>query len=192
MLNVKYLLVSKPGPQFDLLSASDGFTPVFSQDLVAVFENKTVLPRFFFVPVSGVEVTADRSAQLGRLKDAAFDPEKAVIFSERPQELGGTAEAGALQGRANVVSRGTNGYRLQVESSGRAVMVVSQMYYPGWRASIDGAEVPVYPVDVALMGLIIPNGTHHVRLFFRPRSFELGLVISLVSLAFCVVLLRGQ
>jgi hypothetical protein len=181
MLNVKYLMVSKPGPQFDMLSASERFTRVFSQDLVAVFENKTSLPRFFLVPESGIEVIPEMSAQLSRLKDVSFDPENRVIVAEPRVNAGANPSTGPLNGRVQVRDRGMNGYGLRVESSESAVLVVSQTYYPGWKATVDGSATPVYPVDVALTGIVIPAGAHEVRLYFQPTSFRIGMVISLLS-----------
>jgi len=190
MLNVKYLLVSKPGPQFDSLAASDRFVPVFSQELVAVFENKNALPRVFPVPASGVEVIRDLGEQLARLKQPSFDPERSVIFAETPAGIPvPAAQAGEPRTRVEVVNKQMNEYRLRVESSAPAGIVVSQMYYPGWRATIDGVEIPVYPVDVALTGLIVPSGSHDVRLFFQPASFRIGLALSLVSLVVSILLL---
>jgi uncharacterized membrane protein YfhO len=62
------------------------------------------------------------------------------------------------------------------------------MYYPGWKATVDGTPVSVYPVNLALTGIIVPAGSHEIRLFFQPRTFRIGLVISLLS-AFAVGLL---
>jgi hypothetical protein len=187
MLNVKYLLVSRPGAEFDMISASDRFAPVFSQDSVAVFENKTALPRFFCVPVSGIEVIAETSAQLSRLKDSNFDPERSVIFSEAPGEIGRpSSKPTALEARVQITSKGINGHRLRVESNEPSILVVSQMYYPGWKATVDGSEVPVYPVDLSLTGILVPGGSHDVRLFFQPASFKIGLALSLVSVVIVV------
>jgi len=193
MLNVKYLMVSQPGPQFDMLSTSDRFAPVFSQGLTAVFENKRVLPRFFGVPLSGVEVITEPSAQLARIKQAAFDPQRSVVVAERPSSREATG-VGALEFRADVLERGINGYKVRLESNQAAVLVVSQMYYPGWRATIDGSAVRVFPVDVALTSLVIPSGTHDLRLSFQPTSFRIGLLISLVAVAttFLVAGVRKQ
>src|SRR5262249_43592243 len=156
----------------------------------AVFENKTALPRFFSVPPSGIEVIPERSAQLSRLKDPKFDPEKSVIFSAEPA---GPSVASSSPGntgtRVEVIDKRMNGYRLRVESSGPAVVVASQMYYPGWKATVDGSMTAVYPVDVALTGIIIPAGMHDVRLFFQPSSFRIGAFISLASVALACVLL---
>jgi membrane protein YfhO len=190
MLNVKYLMVTKPGPQFDLLAGSDRFVPVFSQEFVAVFENKTALPRAFSVPLSGVEVIREAPAQLARLKDPDFDPQRSVIFSERPAGLSEQAsKAGGANANVDVIDKRMNGYRLRWESGEPAAIVLSQMYYPGWKAAVDGAEVPVYPVDVALTGLVVPSGSHDVQLFFHPATFRMGLVISVASLVVALLLL---
>jgi hypothetical protein len=190
MLNIKYLLVSKPGPQFDELSKANGFVPVFSQERVAVFENKAALPRFFSVPVAGIEVIPQSDGQLARLKEASFDPEKSVIFREKPAMPATTSSVGVNKAQIDVVDKGINGYRLRVESNGPAVVVVSQIFYPGWKATVDGVEIPVYGVNVALTGMVLPGGSHDVHLFFRPASFRVGSAISLVSVAvFCALLI---
>jgi hypothetical protein len=189
MLNVKYVLVTAPSEQFDLLTQqNDRFTRVFQQPGVAVFENRTVLPRFFSVPVSRIEVITSMSAQLARLKESTFEPEGSVIFSERPAAIGDSQDQAKTQ--IDILERWNNGYRIRTDSTAPAVVVVSQMYYPGWKASVDGQPTSVYPVDVALTGFIIPSGIHEVRLYFRPNSFLIGLTISILSLAIAAVCLR--
>ncbi len=81
-----------------------------------------------------------------------------------------------------MVRSGINESTFRTQSSGPVVLVVSQMYYPGWKAAIDGAEVPVIPVDYALTGFVVPPGTHNARLFFQPLNFRIGAAISLLSL----------
>ena len=185
-------MVGHPGPQFDILSASDRFAPVFSKGLVAVFENRAVLPRFFGVPLSGIEVIPETAVQLARIKESTFDPQRNVVISERPSGADSTAQ-GELHIRAEVFDyRGINGYGVRLESDQPSVLVVSQMYYPGWRARIDGSEIRVFPVDVALTGMVIPSGTHELRLSFQPASFRIGLLISLAALATTFLVGRGQ
>jgi hypothetical protein len=193
MLNVKYLMVSNPGPQFDLIAAQpDRFVPAFSQASVAVFENKTALGRFLSVPLQGIEVIAGTSAQLARLRESSFDPERSVIFPEPPVGLrAATSQPGPLDARIEVGEKRINGYELRTQSNAPAVIVVSQMYYPGWKAMVDGAATQVYPVNVALTGIIVPAGAHDVRLFFQPMSFRIGLLVSLASLGvMCLLLIR--
>jgi hypothetical protein len=190
MLNVKYVMVTAPSEQFDLLTQqSERFTRVFQQPGVAVFENRSALPRFFSVPASGIEVIPSMSTQLDRLKESTFEPERTVIFSERPAVVGGSEDDPA-ETRIEIRERWNNGYRIRTDSAGAAVVVVSQMYYPGWKASVDGLPTRVYPVDMALTGFLVPSGVHEVTLYFRPNSFLIGLAISILSVALAVVAVR--
>jgi len=189
MLNVKYVMVTAPGQQFDLLTQqTDRFTRVFQQPGVAVFENRTVLPRFFSVPVSRIEVIPSMSDQLARLKESTFDPERSVILSQRPV-IGGPENDESVA-KIDILDRWNNGYQIRTDSAGPAVVVVSQMYYPGWKASVDGLPARVYPVDVALTGFIVPSGVHEVQLYFRPNSFLVGLATSILSLAIIAIAVR--
>ena len=84
--------------------------------------------------------------------------------------------------------------RLQIDTTmqGRGIVVVSEAYDSGWRATADGVPVPVYPCDVALMAVPVPRGVHRVELIFRPRTWTAALVLFAVGLVAFLVLLRGR
>jgi uncharacterized membrane protein YfhO len=51
-------------------------------------------------------------------------------------------------------------------------------HYPGWHATVDGIEVPIYRANDAFKAVVVPPGTHRVRFEFRPVSVYVGLAIS--------------
>ena len=61
-------------------------------------------------------------------------------------------------------------YKVQSEAGG--VVVFSEIYYPGWTATIDGEEVELGRANYILRALRVPAGTHEVRMEFRPVSVE--------------------
>jgi uncharacterized membrane protein YfhO len=71
-----------------------------------------------------------------------------------------------------------------VSSSADGLLVVSQPYYPGWRAQLDGQPVPILRVDYLLQGISMPAGVHRVDLSFRLSPWSASL--SLVVLAGCL------
>jgi hypothetical protein len=189
MLNVKYLLVSQPSPQADLFSNSARFRPIYSDRSVAVFENLNALPRVWVVPANGIEVISDDRAQLQRLKETSFNPQQSVVFPVRPKLVSGSGPGQGLVPASVVVTEKTlNSVRLEVRSAETAVVVLSQMFYPGWKARLDGRDLDVYPVDYALTGFVVPPGKFEVRLVFRPSSFVFGAATSLISSAAMLVL----
>jgi uncharacterized membrane protein YfhO len=121
-----------------------------------------------------------------------FDPEQAVILSERLPDIT-QQDAGSSSADDSVVieEQGSNEYRFRIETGSAGVLVVSQIYYPGWRATIDGERVRVLDANYALTGIPVPAGSHSVRLTFAPGSFIAGLAITTLSaLLLGVLLLR--
>lgn len=186
MMNVRYLVVANNEPEFrQFRERPDRFSILFNSGRVSVFENKSVLPRAFVVPRSGAEVVTDMKAQLARLTTASFNPEQTVFVGNAVQSVEGQSVSFSAQTRnhTEVVDTHINESTFRVDSSDGGVLVVSQSYYPGWKASVDGNATDVFPVDVALTGLSVPAGTHHVHLVYAPGSFRLGAALSLFSIA---------
>jgi uncharacterized membrane protein YfhO len=50
-------------------------------------------------------------------------------------------------------------------------LVVSETWYPGWRARIDGAEAGVERADYAMIGVSLPPGAQLIELWYAPRGF---------------------
>ena len=75
-----------------------------------------------------------------------------------------------------------NRMELEVDAQSRALLVLSENYYPGWRATIDGQTTPIYRVDSALRGVIVPRGHSRVVLRYAPASVYWGGLLT--SLAF--------
>jgi hypothetical protein len=67
--------------------------------------------------------------------------------------------------------------------------VLSENSYPGWRARIDGVDVPIYRTDVTLQGIVVPPGIHRVEFTMESRTLRAGLVLSAAGVATCIVLL---
>jgi hypothetical protein len=196
LLNVKYIAASFPGPEFDLLSSKPGrFRVVYKEPTVAVFENRTVLPRAFVVPASGVQAIAEPARQLTRVKDETFDPLHNVVL---PRQLDAGGDSGVLStSQIDILPSDVNGTNIRTHTSGPSVLVLSQFSYPGWRATIDGRDTPVLVADFALPAVELPAGRHQVEIRFVPVAFKMGAVISifclaLLALAFLTSQLRRQ
>ncbi len=180
LLNVKYLVENTYVPAFEKISAR--FPMVFRSGSVYVFENKSVLPRAFAVPATGIEVIKGDEGQLRRLQSPSFNPEQSVILGERPAALTGPYLPAMSSTSVQIIDSQVNQIRMRAQAGMPAVLIVSQIYYPGWKAFVDGQEASVFPADLALTGLALPSGTHDVQLVFQPASFRIGAGITIVSL----------
>ena len=74
-----------------------------------------------------------------------------------------------------------------VESGHRSFFVVGDTYFPGWKAYVDGREVPIYAVDGIVRGIFVDGaGQHQVTMHFRPWSLYAGM--GTTSLGLCLAL----
>jgi len=60
--------------------------------------------------------------------------------------------------------------------------VLSDVYYPGWTATIDGQPTTLYPANFAFRAVLVPPGEHHVAFTFEPIMWRVGLAISALTL----------
>jgi uncharacterized membrane protein YfhO len=60
-------------------------------------------------------------------------------------------------------------------------LVLSETYYPGWKAWIDEQPTQIHSVDIALRGVVVPAGAHRLRMEFRPVILPVSLGISLAT-----------
>jgi hypothetical protein len=68
------------------------------------------------------------------------------------------------------------------EAGSRQLLVVSESYHTGWQASVDGRRVPVVRVNGDFMGCVVPEGSHRIKLRFRPQGQRIGACLSVLGL----------
>jgi hypothetical protein len=194
LMNVEYLAATTWNRSAETLAARpDRFRLVFSDASVRVFENRTVLPRAFLVPASGVEVLPSEGAQLARLTAPDFDPARSVVLPEpAPVPFHGETEP-VLPPGVSDLAEGFNEVRLVAGVAEPSILVLSQTHYPGWRVEVDGARAPLLRADYGFDGVALAPGRHRVRFALVPNSLRIGAVTTAAALAVCAALvLRGR
>jgi Bacterial membrane protein YfhO len=153
-----------------------------------VYENLRVLPRVWLTHET-VTVTAAEALQAiksGTLKDGrAFDAHQTALIEEPVNFASSQVDARAS---ATITSLRDTRMEVQTNSSSPTLLVTSDAYYPGWRATIDGQETRLYRADYALRGVILPPGQHLVAFSFRPTSFYAGAILSMCSIVTLVAM----
>lgn len=154
-----------------------------------VYRNPDYLPRVFLV--NQVEFYQDQSQGVLRLMDKTFNPGEVALLEGHGEVERPKAESGRVfRCTTRMVHYSDNEFELETETSEDAILVSSEVYYPGWRVMIDGKSSPILLVDTAFRGARVPAGKHVVRMEYKPLSFKLGAVISLLAgtvLAGCFV-----
>jgi hypothetical protein len=172
-LNVKYTV--RPA------SAKDGGAIYLDADW-KVYENPAAFPRAWLVHQTVVE--PDSAKALARLNDPAIDLHRvAIIEAPLRRPLPAELDACAAGGEVTVSRPRNDELMARVQSRGAGVLVLSELYYPGWRATLNGASVPILKVDGGLRGIRVPGGSSVVHLHYVPVSVYGGLLLSLLTFA---------
>jgi hypothetical protein len=79
---------------------------------------------------------------------------------------------------------------VKVDMACRGLLVISDNFFPGWKAQLDGSAVEIWKVNTAIRGVIVPAGRHTVTMNYRPLPVYFGMLFTLVGLAGAIVLQR--
>ena len=72
-------------------------------------------------------------------------------------------------------------FEMKIDSESGGFLVVSENYYPGWKAEIDGERTKVFRTNYTLLGIMVPPGNHMVTLNFFPDSLLISILVSIAS-----------
>jgi hypothetical protein len=175
LFNVRYTLSRSDVP---------GRQPVFSEGEWRVYENGSYGNRAWVV--HEVQIDPSKERPLRRLSDAHFDPLRTAILDHAPLEPldQDTDSRDVAETTRNEVTT----MEFRVHSTGRGILVASEIFYPGWTATVNAQTVPIYRVDGVLRGVSVPNGDSIVRFEYRPRSLRLGFALTLFAVFTTLVL----
>ncbi len=118
------------------------------------------------------------------MKEEAFDPGQEVILSQGP---GGYLEEGKAQDRVSMVSYQPERVVVQAHLGAPGYLVLTDAYYPGWKALVDGRPAKIERADYYFRAVYLEEGEHTIEFVYAPLSFKVGVVISLASLAFVIL-----
>ena len=170
-------LYEVPAPQAKLIALLN------TRQLVSGGEVKALqneIPYAFLVPTGTVK---PEESILTFMKSDEFEPRKTVVFSKKPKQ-------GLLMGDPNrpfigsceVLNHRADGIRFRISCNQPCYLVMSEIWYPGWVASVDGKDTEVICGNYIFRVVPVEEGNREVSLFFVSWPFRVGGVISLATL----------
>ena len=170
---------SMPLPHYDL----NKWQPVYDQDNVIILRNKNVLPRVWLVAEAEAVDGEEALRRIRGESERPFDPSRTALLEIRPENLpaltGGAISASAT---AKLVSYEDNRLVVDTRANSASVLVLSEINYPGWVATIDRAKAPIHATDFLLRGVVLPAGEHRLEMRYTAPAARNGAIISVFSL----------
>ena len=171
LMGVKYFVTS-----YSVLNM-----PVVYRDMNAtVYENLRAFPRTFLVGY--VAVASDEQEAILKTRELGWKTRNATVIEGIPQnEITAIDSAPGEPGDASIEQYGPTSVSISVVAHRTSLLVLTDTYFPGWTSYLDRMPVPTYRTYGLVRGVFIPPGPHQVLFKYEPRSFEIGVIISILS-----------
>jgi hypothetical protein len=162
-----------------------GWTLAYDAADARIFDNPAALPRAF---VARRARCVEDAEALRLLHRRAVDVAREVLLAECVTPLpAATAEATRVEAR--IIAEGPDRVVVSATTDAPAWLVVTDTWFPGWRARLDGTDTRVWRADHAFRAVSLSPGEHVVQFRYEPRWLTLGLVISGIGLVGVVLVL---
>ncbi len=173
MLNTKYFIVSNPQ----------------NQQAVAQLNQEALGPGWLVKTIKYVNNADEEMKALDQ-----FNPRDTVIIDKREQSKIPFAPQFDSTASIRLVQNSNDKLNYEFNAASNQFVVFSEVYCPsGWKAFIDGKEVPIAKVNYVLRGVAVPAGKHSIEMRFEPKSYFIGDTIStIVGIISILILLAGS
>ncbi|MBI5035414.1 MAG: YfhO family protein [Chloroflexi bacterium] len=161
------------------LTGKSDQTLIYRTNEVAVFRNEDYLPRAFLVHHAKL---ADDETTLDELVNDTFKPAQ-ILFLADGTPLN-TGDAQRADESVRITSYQPERITLSVQAQSDAYVLLTDTWYPGWVARVDGVETPIQRGDYIFRAVRVSAGAHQIEFEYRPTTLYIGAVISLVVLVF--------
>ena len=158
----------------------------------------TCLPRAFIVPGS---LVLNKDEVLDFMAGTDFDPRKTVLFEKKDFGVESRllfSDPLAASSQAKITEYRPDRLALTADAPAPAYLLLSEIYYPGWKAYVDGKPARILRGNYLFRVLELPKGRHSIVLEFAPWTIRLGSTVTILSLLFmgtfslCMVMKRRR
>lgn len=209
------VVISAPNPWLDLASIGTYLAPsswnfgrgspevVHEGPAVRVLHRPEALPRAYVVRQALASGSPDAAADRVRQDPVArrllpvVEPGNlpGPWVDAPPPEVPTGPPPAATPPAARILRHDREEVAVEVAGAGPGLLVLTDVFYPGWEADVDGEPAAIVPVNVAFRGVVLGGDARLVTFRYRPGSFRLGLAVTLLgalALGIALVLARRR
>lgn len=142
---------------------------------IRIYENLHAMPTAYLVHKT-ILVEGDKNV-LDEIGKSSFDPHSVAVIEDRNLKAMEGEHAGSANDEVRAVRSDSNTLKIDVNTESDGLLVVTDQYFPGWHAEVDGVEVPIVYANYLFKGIPVGPGRHKVSLFFRPTYINLSFAL---------------
>ncbi|MFC1711240.1 YfhO family protein [Patescibacteria group bacterium] len=167
-------------PNLELIKTLD--PPTNDLPKYYIYQNLNSLNRFRFASEYQIEKTT--KGLLLALSNKSTNFENTVILESDPGVKFESLDLKNIEVKKNTDQK----IILETATDKDTILVIADSFYPEWKAKIDGKKTKIIPANLNQKAIILPKGNHHIELYYWPKSFIIGLIITSCSICIFLVI----
>lgn len=191
LLGVRYIVEVKKGQDKDHKTEEDRFprqkfSLFYEDDTWRIWEYNDALPRTFFV--NDIKTAKNKEEMLAILYNEQTNLRRTMVVSDAEIPILKKSNEKAVKPNAvvEIVSYNPEKIILSVDTDQSGAVFISDTYYPGWQAFVDGKETPIMRANYAFRAVPVDTGSHEIVFVYRPKSFIMGTIVSGIGILMAV------
>jgi len=164
---------------------------VYHDRNATIYENPRAFPRAFLV--NNVVLVKNEEEAVLKTRNLGWSTRDTLVLEETSSaQLAkiNSSKAKSAEGSVEIDRYSPNEVAIRVEPSCPTFLVLTDVFYPGWRAYVDGKPVSIYRAYGVVRAVFVTGGPHEVLFRYEPDSFRLGSAVTAMS-ALIITLLYG-
>ncbi len=188
LLGIKYVLHKD-----ELMSGSfnpdyvtfpqDSYKLIWQKNPWQIYENKNVFPRFYLA--DNYEISNGKDKIISKIYDDKVNLQETLILEKDPKITLGKISKSNIE----IVDYTPNKLNFKIKTDADSLFFISDNYFPGWKALIDGKEKEIYRANYSFRAIPIKQGEHRLEMYYFPESFITGLKISIIGVFLLIIYL---
>lgn len=180
-LSVRYVLDRTENAGSEQTYPPAVVTPIHSFEEWRIFENLTASPRAYFADQIMIYKNAVEFGQI------FFSPKTNMSHTALLTEEVTGVPRNTLGGSAKILSYEPERLSIGTERDMAGLLVLTDTYYPGWQAVIDGNPTPIIRTNWTMRGVVVPAGNHTVTMTYAPKNSYYGAILSMISIGMTII-----
>jgi hypothetical protein len=185
LLGVKYFVTA--------YTVLDNLPVIYHDQNVTIYQNLRAFPRAFLTNQI-VQVSNEEEAVL-KTRDLGWDTRETLVIegnsASRPTPVN-ASKSGSIVGSAEIEQYSPSEIRIHVDAPGPSFLVLTDTFYPGWRAYVDGKPETISRAYGVVRAIFVNADSHEVIFSYEPESFRIGSTITLVSALVVIIIYSAE
>ena len=173
LLGLEYLVLDRPLTKLPRHMPRPLATPLYVGENMYIYRLRSAAPRAYLAtavkPIESDAALDDKSfPEFDRTREVLIDQAQASTLSPSLTQLTPTPVALTTPSDVRIISYSNNRVVMEVATTQAGVVVLHDLYYPGWQVKVDGVESSVLRANILFRGVEVTAGHHVVEFEFHP------------------------